>query len=443
MDVPVFFCQLCKCRLNLTESTSSVSTSYVGNNRILDESFIVLDDKRPGATGPKGMEESFVVLNSASMLRQPAHPGAATSNQHCVQTQQSEGAAVGLDAKLQALSQLFDIASLQTQVDHPLCLDCEVQLKDEIEAQILEAEREVSAYAAAVAKLQSEQKMALPEDVFSAQMQQLKQEEEREKQRAAELTAQLEQVQKELQACQAAEAELDALEERYWHDYNAYQLQLSFHVEEKDALLTKIDRATQRLHVLKNTNVYNDAFKIWHDGPFGTISGFRLGRTSEVQVEWDEINAAWGQAVLLLHTMSQACGFTFSCRLLPMGSHPRVADKHSTYDLFGPVNKLWSHKYDRAMMCYLTCLREFGQAAVTEDTAGGRTEPFKFPFPIDADKVNNYTIKLTLNSDAKWTKALKFMLANLKVALQWMVKFKMHSAAAPQLRQLTHEGPSH
>ena len=42
-----------------------------------------------------------------------------------------------------------------------------------------------------------------------------------------------------------------------------------------------------------------------HDGPFGTISSFRLGRTPEVAVEWDEINAAWGQAVLLLHTMSQ------------------------------------------------------------------------------------------------------------------------------------------
>jgi beclin 1 len=42
-----------------------------------------------------------------------------------------------------------------------------------------------------------------------------------------------------------------------------------------------------------------------HDGPFGTISSFRLGRTSEVQVEWDEINAAWGQAVLLLHTMAR------------------------------------------------------------------------------------------------------------------------------------------
>ena len=37
-----------------------------------------------------------------------------------------------------------------------------------------------------------------------------------------------------------------------------------------------------------------------------------------------------------------------------MGSHPRVvADKRATYDLFGPVNKLWSANYDRAMACFL------------------------------------------------------------------------------------------
>lgn len=139
-------------------------------------------------------------------------------------------------------------------------------------------------------------------------------------------------------------------------------------------------------------------------------------------VEWDEINAAWGQAVLLLATMEQvgwgeedvlwfrdhvltgsegqvvphhprtctltlhcpgsccycysmtctrpchalhlpchrlqACGLVFqSARLLPMGSHPRVADKRTTYDLFGPVSKIWSSNYDRAMVCYLACLK--------------------------------------------------------------------------------------
>jgi hypothetical protein len=31
-----------------------------------------------------------------------------------------------------------------------------------------------------------------------------------------------------------------------------------------------------------------------------------------IQVEWDEINAAWGQACLLLYTMAQYCRLNFS-----------------------------------------------------------------------------------------------------------------------------------
>jgi beclin 1 len=45
-------------------------------------------------------------------------------------------------------------------------------------------------------------------------------------------------------------------------------------------------------------NVANDAFHIWHSGPFGTINGFRLGRLSVEQVEWNEINAALGQVTI-------------------------------------------------------------------------------------------------------------------------------------------------
>ena len=56
---------------------------------------------------------------------------------------------------------------------------------------------------------------------------------------------------------------------------------------------------------LRRTNVLNEVFNINCDGTFGTISGFRMGRTSTHPVDWDELNAAWGQAVLLLHTLAQ------------------------------------------------------------------------------------------------------------------------------------------
>lgn len=78
---------------------------------------------------------------------------------------------------------------------------------------------------------------------------------------------------------------------------------------------------------LERTNVYNDAFCIGHDGIFGTINGLRLGRVPSIpvgspptchshfdissQVEWPEINAAWGQTLLLLYTIARKLDFTF------------------------------------------------------------------------------------------------------------------------------------
>ena len=49
---------------------------------------------------------------------------------------------------------------------------------------------------------------------------------------------------------------------------------------------------------------------------------------------------------------------TFSqYRLLPMGSHPRIADSKGSHDLFGPVNRFLCINYDRAVVCFLACLK--------------------------------------------------------------------------------------
>ena len=56
--------------------------------------------------------------------------------------------------------------------------------------------------------------------------------------------------------------------------------------------------------------------------------------------------------------MPQACKLSFSShRLLPMGSYARIADRKGVYELFGPVNKLYCARYDRAMVAFLACLK--------------------------------------------------------------------------------------
>jgi hypothetical protein len=54
--------------------------------------------------------------------------------------------------------------------------------------------------------------------------------------------------------------------------------------EERDAILAKLEVNQTQLEQLKHTYVLNDAFHIWHDGDFGTINNFRLGRLPKIPV---------------------------------------------------------------------------------------------------------------------------------------------------------------
>lgn len=310
-------------------------------------------------------------------------------------------------------------------MEQPLCHDCSHRVQDEVEAAIREAQQECFAYAAAIKRLAEEDLQPLSDQEFADEIQQAEKAEAEERVRADKLEAEVAQAERELSELSASSIELDSLEERYWHDFNDFQIQLRAHIDERDVLLNKMEHSAAHLKRLQQTNVYHDVFRIWHDGPFGTIGGFRLGRTTEAPVEWDEINAAWGQTVLLLKTMAQECGFTFSSyRLIPMGSYPQIADKRGTHDLYGPVNRMMCASYDRAMVMFLTCVKEFSDWIISQDCA------FEVAYAIEQDKVANMTIRLQFNSDSKWTKALKHMLTNLKYCMAWVIMHQKFDKSA-------------
>lgn len=66
--------------------------------------------------------------------------------------------------------------------------------------------------------------------------------------------------------------------------------------------------------------------------------------------------------------------------------------------------------------------QEFSEVARARDVSEGRT-PFELPYAIEADCVGGHTIKLQspFRRDTQWTKALKYMLTDLKWALTWMI----------------------
>ncbi|GMH38161.1 hypothetical protein BSKO_06045 [Bryopsis sp. KO-2023] len=461
MDQVVFCCQECRSLLTMSglepaaggeragsqaqslptsvsNSSSNAPSTTEGGLRV-EESFVLLEDKkgqRPSAGTYRTMDESFVVLGPASLTK------------HQQWSQQPPGepsAGANFESKVRAFAKIFELASEETGVDHPLCIDCASQVRLEVENQKKEIEAEIAEYTAAVQLLEKEEGEAASLDELSKEIELARQECENERIRAEKMEADLREAEKELAQLEAIAEEMDELEERYWHDFNDYHLQLQAHVEEKAALVKKSNQAKERLDWLKQLNVYSDAFKISHDGPFGAISGFRMGRTSDIKVDWDEINCAWGQAVLLLHTMAQACGCTFSnYHLVPLGSRPKIIEKEQkggdgkSYELFGPVPKLFCWSYDGGMVCYLACLKEFADFAHQKDLAEGKEETFLLPFSIEGDKVNNMTIKSAFNTSAKWTKALKYMLANLHACMTWLVEWEARQSRRRQ--GLGHDG---
>lgn len=66
-------------------------------------------------------------------------------------------------------------------------------------------------------------------------------------------------------------------------------------------------------------------------------------------------------------------------------------------------------------------VQEFSDWIITQDST------FEVAYAIEQDKVANLTVRLQFNNDSKWTKALKFMLTNLKYCLNWVIRQQLHT----------------
>ncbi|PWA61220.1 Beclin family [Artemisia annua] len=406
----------------------------------MDQSFVVLPKQRNQSSGipprpnqsGKAMEESFVVLPPPAASVYKSEPTADGSGANVSSHESGSNAAPtqsnnsGFHSTITVLKRAFEIATTQTQVEQPLCLECMRVLSDKLDKEVEDVNSDIKAYEACLQRLEGEPRNMLSEADFLREK--LKIEEEERKLEAAikETEKQCSEVTSELKELEIKSNRFKELEERYWHEFNNFQFQLISHQEERDAILAKIEVSQAHLELLKKTNVLNDAFPIWYDGEFGTINNFRLGRLPKIPVEWDEINAAWGQACLLLHTMAQYFRpkFQYKIKILPMGSYPRIMDSsNNTYELFGPVNLFWSTRYDKAMTLFLACLKDFAEFANSKDKENNipQEKCFKLPYKIENDKVESYSITQSFNKQENWTKALKYTLCNLKWALYWFV----------------------
>lgn len=316
--------------------------------------------------------------------------------------------------KLRVAMQLFDILSENSEIDHPLCEECTSVLFLQLDSQLRTLRQDCGDYKKVLAALQ--QQDASITSQLDDEIEQLRAEEAALLNELEEVSKERSSVAEELAALQLSEREMEKEEELLHREINQYEHRVAEVNMQQQCLDNELKYSHQELEKLKKTNVFNTVFHIWHEGHFGTINGFRLGRLPTFNVEWEEVNAAWGQTALLLYSLANANGFVFQrYKIVPFGSQSCM-EGETRLPLYtnGGLRLFWDAKFDQGMVAFLDCIKQFLDSIEKKGT-------FNFPYKIDKSKIGDqkgfYSIKLHFNSEEQWTKALKFMLINLKWAL--------------------------
>lgn len=237
------------------------------------------------------------------------------------------------------------------------------------------------------------------------------------------LQADLQSVEEKLSKEKEREKQLEKEEKLYWDAFNEHQKQVLDLRDQSFGTDLQLQYTRDQLSKLKRKSVLNTAFYISHNGHFATINGLRLGKLPSVPVEWSEINAAWGQTTLLLSTLANLCGLSFArYKLIPYGSQSFVQDmegKKKQLPLHTGARLFSDARYDMAMVAFLDCLDQF--KCHVESSSKSK---FVLPYQIDRDRIGDgqefYSIKIQFNTEERWTKALKFVLTDIRWGMTWV-----------------------
>jgi beclin len=401
------------------------------------------------------LTDSQVAPSSTSPSPQPSpQPPATTKPRRLSATQDASrpGIGVGTDEEdktheMERIAKLFEILSARSDIDHPICVECTELLVDGLTKKSEAASRERDAYVGFLKQVKADR--PTDEEVRQQQegLKRAKNEENEAMDELRRLEAEKKAMDEEIIALEEEARELDREEEEFWRERNAFATKLADFQNERDSINSKFDHDSQLLEKLQRSNVYNDTFCISHDGTFATINGLRLGRLSSKPVDWPEINAAWGHALLLLVTVADKLGYTFDGYVpQPMGSTSRIIRydaaspsssrtansstghrsappppvKKSVLELYSsgdmPLGLTFMHrKFDIAMVAFLEMVRQLGAFVQAQTAREGR--PLSLPYPIEGDRINDISIKLGIAQDDGWTKACKLTLTCCKFLL--------------------------
>ncbi|KUF88608.1 Beclin-1 protein [Phytophthora nicotianae] len=204
-----------------------------------------------------------------------------------------------------------------------------------------------------------------------------------------------------------------------WDQFNGLQLQESVFQEIRDAGTAQIDTMERKVASAKYLNILTDMFIIGYDGAFGTINQFRMGQSASLALEWNEINAAFGECALLLQTLANMVGLEFSdFKIVPLGSFSKIirtSNLRMEYCLHGSDQQNFAEShFNLGLGAWITCLGQLMAFVRARDPS------IRLPYKVAKHSIGGYSILFLKNKHKEWTKALKYALTNLKWLLTWV-----------------------
>ncbi|VDL83464.1 unnamed protein product [Nippostrongylus brasiliensis] len=194
------------------------------------------------------------------------------------------------------------ICDAEVPSDAPICKECSDQLLVDMDQQLKLLEDDCAAYRQLIDFLKEKHSNA---DIASYKqtLRNLKDEERALKAQYDQLCQEEAHLDAELIEKKAALEEKTEEEASRWRQFRDNHRRLLDLDEKTRNCDAELRYASEQHRRLSNTNALELVFNIWvdpADGIIGEINGFRLGRLPDRLVDWPEINAAWGQLVLLL-----------------------------------------------------------------------------------------------------------------------------------------------
>ncbi|KAG4095678.1 APG6-domain-containing protein [Neocallimastix lanati (nom. inval.)] len=410
-----FFCQECRKPIKLEPSLLEGTSERL---------FALLPDKSMDDEGSRNLKSNLKTGDPLTLIEKPTESFVvlSTTSTSNVLTAESVNRA-SLSFRLKVVKKIFDIISGKNEIDHPLCNDCAKILNEKLKQNLDKIKKEIVSYQSYYDQLRlnirnspEETETEIDINAEEEEINKLKSKQKSNSETLEMLEKQLKELEIESTKLDQESKELDEREQELLKKANLFQQIMDEYNDNKESVEINLKQMEEKLVQLRKANAYNDTFRIEYDGAFGTINGFRLGRLPSYQIDLCEINAAFGQTLLLLYSLAKKTDFSFkNYRLIPNGSYSRIEkiDDNSSYDFFirenafGRIFKSWRN--EKALLVFLECLKQFSEYLENNNNTD---RAFQLTYKIEQDKIGDVSVKS--KEDEIWTKALKYILIDLR-----------------------------